>query len=203
MHHLFVFGVKLICWVCVVVGVRCYFKGSLPVDMTALLSSRETIGPQNDAISATFYIYCSFTCFFIYSTYRCLFYLCFSLPSSSLLPCSFFIPLSVLAFLFPLRYWNPCIRELPVSVNMRVCGHLSWFAVVCSAGEHAAPAELKCISSVQLLSQEGKLYIGLRCSPLSKKWKNNYLYINIYIYIYIYTQYFTKVSTPLTFRQSI
>ncbi len=60
-------------------------------------------------------------------------------------------------------------------------------AVVCSAGEHAAPAELKCISSVQLLSQEGKLYIGLRCSPLSKKEKQLFIYKYIYIYIYIHS----------------
>ncbi len=67
-------------------------------------------------------------------------------------------------------------------------------AVVCSAGEHAAPAELKCISSVQLLSQEGKLYIGLRdrrahAVPFPKKEKT-------IIYIYIYTVFHKSEYTP-------
>lgn len=160
-------GAKHICWVSIaVVGVRCYFKGSPPVDMTALPSLQETIGPQHDAISVTFYICCSLTFFFIYSTYRCLFYLYFSLSSSSLPLRSFFIILSVLMFFYFFYCWDIEINAFQSFLSQSIWEHVpisaGFQAVVCAAGEHVAPAEPKCISSVQLLSHEGKLYIGLR-----------------------------------------
>ncbi len=138
------------------------------------------------------YVYCSFTFFFIYSTYRCLFYLCFSLPSSSLLPRSFFIPLSVLAFLFPLRYWNPCIPELPVSVNKSVCTSL----LVCelSSALQVNTLHLQNSNAFPVFScwvRKGSSMSGLETdvlmqSPFQKN-KNIYTHTHTHIYIYIYT----------------
>lgn len=160
-----------------VVGVRCYFKGFHRLIWQLCRVHNRQLDPrmmqsQTHSTSTVPSLSFSFIPLIdVFSIFISHFYpFCFCVRFSLFSLCSFFFfffscwDTEINAFQSFLYQWM--WEHVPISAGFR--------AVVCTAGlhlanctcrtqkKHIAPAEPKCISSVQLLSDEGKLYIGLR-----------------------------------------